>query len=68
MIGHTKDVRSPIKNIGSTSFMYIRVGGVSFLVAISLKIGILVSIDICCGCFKTERGRIHGVRGAVSCR
>lgn len=29
VIGHTKDIRSPIKNIGSTSFMYIRVGGVS---------------------------------------
>lgn len=29
VIGHSKDTRSPIKNIGSTSFMYILVGGVS---------------------------------------
>eukprot|EP00026_Physarum_polycephalum_P010065 Phypoly_transcript_10213.p1 GENE.Phypoly_transcript_10213~~Phypoly_transcript_10213.p1 ORF type:complete len:270 (-),score=28.62 Phypoly_transcript_10213:461-1270(-) len=34
VIGHTKDVRSPIKNIGSTSFMYIRVGGI-YVVAVS---------------------------------
>jgi len=34
VIGHSKDTRSPIKNIGSTSFMYIRVGGI-YVVAVS---------------------------------
>lgn len=34
VIGHQSDSRSPIKNIGSTSFMYIKVGGI-YVVAVS---------------------------------
>jgi len=34
VIGVSKDVRSPIKNIGSTSFMYIKTGGI-YVVAVS---------------------------------
>jgi AP-2 complex subunit mu-1 len=34
VIGHTSAVRSPIKNIGATSFMYIKAGGI-YVVAVS---------------------------------
>lgn len=34
VIGHTTSARSPIKNIGATSFMYIKVGGI-YVVAVS---------------------------------